>query len=280
MSNGTGGQASDEGRSSETHWRMNPKTRGILDDAIRAAVSARGGAPIDVALDVGCGRQSNVVFPGAGRIVGTDVDLEGLRENKTISDAVHGSIVDMDLPEGSVDAIACVWVLEHVEHPDQVFGKMARALRPGGVMVIATPNTAAPKALVTRFTPLRFHRFVYERLLNRTDPDAGHPFPTVLDPAIRPDRLENLAAICGLDVLFRRDFEDNKQAQLRQRFHLVGMPWRALRSATTALTRGRIDPELSDVVFAFRRPIAPASGRLAEVLTSPARGINDRRDAG
>lgn len=256
-----------ERREFETHWRMNARTRAVLDTAIDAAMAARGGAPIDQVLDVGCGRQSNVVFPGARRVVGTDVDIEGLRANQTVDEAIEADIVATPIPELSVDAIACIYVLEHVPHPDRVFAKLARALRPGGVMVIAVPNVSAPKAAITRFTPLWFHKLVYVKLLGRNDPNVGDPFATVLDGAIRPDRLEDLAEVCGLDVLERIDFEDNKQQQLRQKFKLTGAPWRLVRSIGRGLTRGRMDPELSDVAFAFQRRSGEATGGLADALT-------------
>lgn len=255
-----------ERRSFETHWQMNPNTRAIFDGAIDAAVAARGDAPIDVVLDVGCGRQSNIVFPGARWTVGTDADAVGLAGNRTIDLAVEADIVAAELPERSVDAIACIYVLEHVDHPDVVFARMARALRPDGVMVVAVPNVSAPKALVTRSTPLWFHTFVYRRLLGRNDPNTGLPFETVLDPSIRPDRLAHLAELCGLDVVFREDFEDNKQRQLRAKFHLGGRLWSMVRSTLRALTGNKVDPEQSDVVFAFHRRDGSASGELATAL--------------
>lgn len=255
-------------REYETHWQMNPATRRIFDEAVDAAMAARGGAPIDVALDIGCGRQSNIVFPGARYLIGTDVDLEGLDENRTVDEVVAADIGTADLPPESVDAISCVYVLEHVEHPDRAFAKMARALRPGGVMVIAVPNVAAPKARITRMTPLWFHRFVYERLLDRRDPNTGHPFETVLDDSIRPDRLENLAAVCGLRVVRRHDFEDNKQRQLRTKFHLTGAPWTVVRGLVRLVTFGRVDAELSDTVMTFQRLEVEPSGELAERIAA------------
>lgn len=244
---------------------MNPVTRAVFDRAVDAAMAARHGEPIELVLDVGCGRQSNVVFPSAERVVGTDLDVTGLEGNVTVDEAVAVDIVGAEVPASSVDAIACIYVLEHVARPDVVFGKLAAALRPGGVMVIAVPNVAAPKAKVTRITPLRFHRFVYERLLRKPADDADSPFATVLDPSIRPDRVERLADVCGLDVLERIDFEDNKQRQLREKFRLTGRPWRAARRAVMAATRGRVDAELSDVVFAFQRRGA-ATGPLTEAI--------------
>jgi len=260
------GAASRDRREFETHWQMNPVTREIFDRAVAAAIAARGGEPIDLVLDIGCGRQSNVVFPGARRVVGTDVDGEGLRGNQTVDEAIETDIVEARLPEDCVDAIACIYVLEHVPQPDVVFGKLARALRPGGVMVIAVPNVGAPKAKVTRATPLWFHTYVYVRLLGKKDPNTGLPFETVLDPSIRPDRLEHLAAVCGLEVIEWIDFEDNKQRQLRTKFHLTGWPWRLLRRALLLGSRNRIDPEMSDVVMVFQRAERPL-GRLAEAIS-------------
>jgi SAM-dependent methyltransferase len=263
------GRRLDDRRQFEHHWMMNPATRAILDDAVDAAMAARGGVPLDLVLDVGCGAQSNVVFPGARRVIGTDLDLEGLKNNLTVDAAIAADIVATDLPTECVDAIACIYVLEHVPHPDRVFGKFARALRPGGVLIIAVPNVAAPKARVTRLTPLSFHRFVYRRLLSRKGDDEGMPFATVLDGSIRPDRLENLAEVCGLIVLRRTDFEDNKQLALRRKFKLTGLPWNAIRAAFRGMSRGRMDPELSDIVMVLQRPFQdPATGTLAESLAA------------
>jgi SAM-dependent methyltransferase len=266
-SNG-GNQHDGDRRPYETHWRMNPVTRGIFDDAIAAAVAARGDRPFDLVLDVGCGRQSNIVFPNTRYTAGTDLDAVGLAGNQWIDVGIETNIVEADLPEASVDAIACIYVLEHVEKPDVVFAKMARALRPDGVMVVAFPNVSMPKAKVTRWTPLWFHSFVYRRLLGRNDPNTGDPFETVLDGAIRPDRVERLAEICGLDVVYRRDFEDNKQRQLRERFHVVGGVWSAIRSGFRLVTGNRMDPEYSDVAFAFRRRSGSATGELAEAIAA------------
>lgn len=258
--------SSQEGRREfEAYWQMNPVTRGIFDRAVEAATTARNGKPIQRVLDIGCGRQSNIVFPGAERVVGTDVDGAGLRGNQTIDEAVEADIVDTELPIECVDAIACVYVLEHVVRPDVVFGKLARALRPGGVMIIAVPNVDAPKARITRATPLWFHRFVYERLLHKPSDLAASPFETVLDPSIRPDRLERLAEVCGLEVIQRVDFEDNKQRQLREKYRLVGTTWRIARGIVRLVTGGRTDAERSDVVMVFQRQQA-ALGQVADAI--------------
>jgi 2-polyprenyl-3-methyl-5-hydroxy-6-metoxy-1,4-benzoquinol methylase len=176
----------DERREYETHWKMNAATRAVFDRVTDAAVAGLppAGAGGRTVLDIGCGGQSNVVFPDADRVVGVDVDEAGLNRNTTITEKLLMSVDDFEPGEYSADAIACIFTLEHVEEPDVVFGKLARSLKPGGVMVIAVPQVRSPKALVTRYTPQSVHEWFYRRVLGRDPETAGTPFETVLDPAI------------------------------------------------------------------------------------------------
>lgn len=241
-------------RQYETHWRMNPATRSVFDRITAAAVDALGPAGPDghTALDIGCGGQSNVVFPTATRVIGVDVDADGLARNTTVTETRLCSINELDLEESFVDAIACIFTLEHVTAPDVVFGKLARALRPGGVLVIAIPQVRSPKALVTRHTPQRFHDWFYRRVLGRDPESNGTPFDTVLDPAIAPDRLRRLAAVLGLHLLADETFEDNKQKQFREKIHLSGAPWRVVRKLSRTILRH--DAADTDYMAAFQRP--------------------------
>lgn len=259
----TAGRAEGE-RSYETHWQMNPVSRAVFDRCSAAAEAALGGRTGLVALDIGCGRQSNVVFAGATEVIGVDVDPVGLESNQTLTKRVFGDAVTTPIPEDSVDAVACIFTLEHVDLPDVVFGKLARALRPGGVLVIAVPHVRSPKAVVTKRTPQRFHEWFYRRILGRTAPGEGIPFETVLDPAIRPDRLRRLAGALGLEVVHEEEFEDNKQRQVRERLHLEGKAWNASRKAAGAVLRH--DPAITDYVAVYQHPIDPPGGELADVL--------------
>ena len=153
----------------ETHWQMNSVTRAVFDrvgDAASASLPQAGEEGRTV-LDIGCGGQSNIVFPNADRVVGVDIDEAGLDRNTTITEKLLVSVNDLDLRAYPADAIACIFTLEHVEEPDVVLGKLARALKPGGVMVIAVPQVGSIKALVTRYTPHSFHKWFYKRILGR-----------------------------------------------------------------------------------------------------------------
>ena len=247
---------------------MNPVSRAIFDRMEAAADEAltplrRNGLTV---VEVGCGQQTNVVFEGATRVIGVDVDQPALVANTTVTDPVILSANELELAPESVDAISSIFTLEHVEEPDVVFGMLARALRPGGVLVIAVPQVRSPKAIITKFTPQSFHEWFYRRALGR-DPGAhGTPFDTVLDPAIAPERLRRLATALGLDVIAEESFEDNKQRQVRTKVHLNGRAWAAPRAISRALLRH--DAADTDYIAVYRRSDRAPSGPVVDLLQS------------
>ncbi len=256
----------EQRRPAETHWRMNPASRAIFDRMEAAADEAL--APLRseglTVLEVGCGQQSNIVFEGASKVIGIDVDQQALERNSTVTDPVILSANDLELAPESVHAISSIFTLEHVEEPDVVFGALARALRPGGVMVIAVPQVRSPKALVTKFTPQSFHEWFYVHVLGRDPESHGTPFQTVLDPAIAPQRLRRLANALGLDVVAEESFEDNKQRQVRSKVHLDGRAWAAARAVSRALIHH--DAADTDYIAVFRRPDQAPAGPVVDLL--------------
>lgn len=52
---------------------------------------------------------------------------------------VYASAQALPLANDSVDAIACLEVLEHVERPERVISEAGRVLRPGGLYIVSTP---------------------------------------------------------------------------------------------------------------------------------------------
>ena len=69
---------------------MNPVSRAIFDRMEAAADEAltplrRNGLTV---VEVGCGQQTNVVFEGATRVIGVDVDQPALVANTTVTDPV------------------------------------------------------------------------------------------------------------------------------------------------------------------------------------------------
>ncbi|QDV34208.1 class I SAM-dependent methyltransferase [Tautonia plasticadhaerens] len=139
-------------------------------DDFRLSAILRHLGPIDgrLVLDLGCGKgrfASKLARRGA-RVVGLDVSGAMLRAARDSGLPVAlGSIRRLPIPDGGIDAVLFVEVLEHVSPGDLpvVLAEAARVLRPGGRVVIVDKNAASldpirpwlPAALVKRIDERR-----------------------------------------------------------------------------------------------------------------------------
>lgn len=90
-------------------------------------------------LDVGCG-SSRILrdLPGA---VGVDVLLRKLRFMRPPHpQVVQASIDTLPFPDAAFDVVVCSEVIEHVPDEPRVLGELTRVLRPGGTLVLGTPD--------------------------------------------------------------------------------------------------------------------------------------------
>jgi SAM-dependent methyltransferase len=69
----------------------------------------------------------------------------------------------LPLPDASFDTVLSTHVAEHLAHPEAAFGEMARVLRPGGRLLLLTPNRLHYVPLLARFLPQRLHVAVNRR---------------------------------------------------------------------------------------------------------------------
>jgi SAM-dependent methyltransferase len=82
------------------------------------------------------------------------------------------------LPDESVDAVVCEYVVEHLERPVEVLRELRRILRPGGRFVFVTPNKWSYSGLATWMTPQSFHRHFLAWLFALGASGNEKPFPT------------------------------------------------------------------------------------------------------
>ncbi|MDI3419820.1 class I SAM-dependent methyltransferase [Streptomyces luteolus] len=117
----------------------------MLADALGPARAAPA-----VVLDVGCGdgtaaRTAAPLLAGH-RVIGVDWSQDALRRARThMTDVVRGELTDGGLPlaSGSADAVLFSEVVEHLVDPDSAMDELRRVLRPGGHLMLSTPNLAA-----------------------------------------------------------------------------------------------------------------------------------------
>ena len=102
--------------------------------------------PRDV-LDVGCssGYLARPLAEAGARVAGIELDPAAAEEAREVcSEVVVGDVESVDLPwaPGSFDAVVCGDVVEHLRDAGAALARLRPLLRPGGRLVLATPNVA------------------------------------------------------------------------------------------------------------------------------------------
>lgn len=109
-------------------------------------------------LHAGCGWDKKEVsrpFIQMCKVVGVDLDP---RVASMFHSEFHlGSLNSMPFESASFDLIFCEYVVEHLDDPAGAFREMQRVLKPGGRLLLLTPNLYSYKVLAAATTPHQFH---------------------------------------------------------------------------------------------------------------------------
>lgn len=102
--------------------------------------------PRDV-LDVGCssGYLAAPLAAAGARVVGIELDPDAAEAARAYcSEVLVGDVEDMELPfePASFDAVVCGDLVEHLRDPGAALARLRPLLRPGGRLVLSTPNVA------------------------------------------------------------------------------------------------------------------------------------------
>jgi 2-polyprenyl-3-methyl-5-hydroxy-6-metoxy-1,4-benzoquinol methylase len=112
-------------------------------------------------VDVGCGggHLRSFVQPHCARYIGVDaVRYEDLPQDIEFHqvDLDTGRI---DLPGGFADIVTAVEVIEHLENPRAFVRELVRIAKPGGIVLVTTPNQLSFLSLLTLAIKRRFSAF-------------------------------------------------------------------------------------------------------------------------
>jgi 2-polyprenyl-3-methyl-5-hydroxy-6-metoxy-1,4-benzoquinol methylase len=97
-------------------------------------------------LDVGC---SSGAFLAAAarlglRVAGVEPSAEAADTARRAGFQVStGLLEEARFPDGGFDAVTLIEVLEHLRDPRSLLGECRRILRPGGIVMVTTPNAAS-----------------------------------------------------------------------------------------------------------------------------------------
>jgi SAM-dependent methyltransferase len=155
-------------------------------------------------LDAGCGRRvlpawretaERVLVNTCKLALGCDLDVSAMRAHRTLRRLAVTDLERLPFAAESIDLITCNMVAEHLEDPTTVFAEFARVLRPGGRVIVHTPNAYSHFVIGSRLVPSgRFKRRLASALDGR---DEAEIFPTRYR-ANTPGRLRALMSKAGL----------------------------------------------------------------------------------
>ncbi|MCC3315068.1 class I SAM-dependent methyltransferase [Nocardia africana] len=220
-----------------------------------------GGATV---LEAGSGEGygANMIADVATRVIGLDYDtsaVEHVRAAYPRVEMIQGNLADLPLEDASVDVVVNFQVIEHLWDQGRFLRECLRVLRPGGQLLISTPNriTFSPG----RDTPLNpFHT----RELNAAE------LAELLERAgFRVDMMAGVhhgPALVALDEQWGGSFID---AQIERA--LAGEPWPAELTAAVAGVRTddfELRPALGSAVPAWD-PDIDASLDLVAIAVKP-----------
>lgn len=112
-------------------------------------------------LDAGCGSGTNSIWLARHGFTVTGVDFSEFALGKAQEQAQReetgdrvgfrfGDLTRLELEDASFDAVFCIGVLMHIPRVEAALAELVRVVRPGGALVIAESNAAAPETYAFR----------------------------------------------------------------------------------------------------------------------------------
>ncbi len=129
-------------------------------------------------LDAGCGRalEFSRELPRDSIAVGIDLEEHLETSNEHSPYALRGDLGYLPFPSDSFDLVISRSVVEHLNDPRRVFREFHRVLKPGGKVILATPNKYDYVSLIAMLLPYRWHRKLVSRVVGVSEDDV---FPTL-----------------------------------------------------------------------------------------------------
>lgn len=149
-------------------------------------------------LDIGCGSSKIIqAFPGA---VGLDIQLKKLRYLfKRRSRLVQGSAFRLPFADASFNTVICSEVIEHIPFDEILFDEFRRVLRPGGVLVLGTPDygTWVWPAIEWLYSKLVPGGYAHEHITHYTARQLAELVRS------RDFQIEDTRTICGAELILK-----------------------------------------------------------------------------
>ena len=121
-------------------WKVQDSARRKIWTRRLQALSRVEGQPGRL-LDVGCGEATflRLAQQAGWQVTGTELSEAAVRQAPEL-DLHRGEVWEVRLPADTFDVVTSWHVIEHASDPKRLVTELFRVLRPGGWLVLATPN--------------------------------------------------------------------------------------------------------------------------------------------
>jgi ubiquinone/menaquinone biosynthesis C-methylase UbiE len=206
-------------------------------------------------LDIGCGRRlvprwlndhsklEAEMRSTARLIIGIDADYEALRENLSCDHKLRADAASLPFAPGCFDLVTSNMVFEHIKNPRSILSEIRRVLKPGGLLIVHTPNWLDIVTIVARFVPNSLHPGLISRMESRLEKDV---YPTHFQ-FNRPRTIEKMLRHAGFnDLRIERLDHPNSYshvpyfAALESAWHYIARRWPALKGTLLIEARAEV----------------------------------------
>lgn len=126
-------------------------------------------------FDAGCGHGNYLIDEMLdlwGTRLGMDIGEEQTVGNTSVQGIIYGNLERIPIPDNSFDVVTSLWVFEHLRKPKNVMKEMHRILKPGGLLVFATPNKKSLQVRFKKHLPNKMAIRLIKRIYGREEQDV------------------------------------------------------------------------------------------------------------
>lgn len=130
-------------------WRHHIRKRRLyLEKALHREFALRGWSKAQTALDLGCGDGNHLrwLTGYSQRLFASDYNMVRLARARGLAPSAKvflADILDYPAQDGAFDLVFFHHVIEHIPDDDAALATVRRILKPGGLLVLGTPNEGA-----------------------------------------------------------------------------------------------------------------------------------------
>lgn len=188
-------------------------------------------------LEAGCGSSSYIHFGQNAYIAGIDISNNQLSRNNIVNEKILGDIQNHIFPADFFDIIVCWNVLEHLKCPEAALRNFLNSTKKGGIIILGFPNVISVRGLLTKYSPLFVHKWVYKYISGTKEPqEQPELFKTFLRFSISPKAIKRFALKHKLLIEYFKIYEDEFYQTLKKQQPLLSLIYRIFEILINIIT--------------------------------------------